>query len=200
MDSQKYPEVASQNIGGEDQPERTGKNPADVSEQLRAKVSACSESITSRGNVYGSKKKDKGRLTAKQRLFVSLVSQGNSMRDSYRKAYDTHADDGQVSIAASKLAASPKVRYLLDQTFSKQDQMILDDQVATRRYVMTELLDHAKNMKTEASKLKALELIGRAVMMFTDKVESRVEAVDTDKLKNELSSHLALLDQMPVKH
>jgi hypothetical protein len=121
------------------------------------------------------------------------------MRDSYRKAYDTKADDTQVSIAASKLAASPKIKYLLDQAFSKQDQMIIDDQVATRRYVMQELLNHAQNMKTESSKLKALELIGRAVSMFTDKVESKVEAVDTDRLKDELSSHLALLDQMPTQ-
>lgn len=200
MNTKNHPELTAGNTDHANESERTSKNPADISEQLRAAVSACSESITSRGNVYGSRKKDKGRLTAKQRMFCSLVSQGHSMRDSYRKAYDTQADDAQVSIAASKLAATPKIRHLLDQTFSKQDQMIIDDHVATRRFVMQELLNHAQNMKTESSKLKALELIGRAVSMFTDKVESKVEAVDTDRLKDELATHLALLDQMPTTH
>jgi hypothetical protein len=54
-------------------------------------------------------------------------------------------------------------------------------------------------MKSEGSKLKALELIGRAVGMFTDKVETKVEEVSTDQLKRELEGHLALLDQA-TKH
>jgi flagellar hook assembly protein FlgD len=81
----------------------------------------------------------------------------------------------------------------------KREENLVSDAVATRRHVMTELLEHAKSMKSEGSKLKALELIGRAVGMFTDKVETKVEEVSTDQLKRELEGHLALLDQA-TKH
>jgi hypothetical protein len=81
----------------------------------------------------------------------------------------------------------------------KQEINLVNDAVAARRHVMTELLEHAKSMKSEGSKLKALELIGRAVGMFTDKVETKVEEVSTEQLKRELEGHLSLLDQA-TKH
>ena len=57
MDTKNHPELTAGNTDPANESERTSKNPVDISEQLRAKVSACSESITSRGNVYGSRRK-----------------------------------------------------------------------------------------------------------------------------------------------
>jgi hypothetical protein len=68
---------------------------------------------------------------------------------------------------------------------------------------MEELLRHSQEAKQEGTKLKALELMGRAVGMFTDKVEQKVEDISTDRLKAELKSSLDLLDNVkpfkPVK-
>ena len=61
---------------------------------------------------------------------------------------------------------------------------------------MTELFKHAEDAKQDAIKLKALELMGRAVGMFTDKVEQKVEEISTERLKKELQSSLALLDNV----
>jgi hypothetical protein len=61
---------------------------------------------------------------------------------------------------------------------------------------MEQLLKHSEDAKQEGTKLKALELMGRAVGMFTDKVEQRVEEVSTSQLKEELKSSLALLDNV----
>jgi len=61
---------------------------------------------------------------------------------------------------------------------------------------MEQLLKHSEQAKQEGTKLKALELMGRAVGMFTDKVESKVEEVSTSQLKEELKSSLALLDNV----
>ena len=93
----------------------------------------------------------------------------------------------------------PKVSVLLQSSLDKREENLVSDAVATRRHVMTQLLAHAENMKSEGSKLKALELIGKAVGMFTDKVETTIEQVSTDQLKAELASHLALLDSA-TKH
>jgi hypothetical protein len=81
----------------------------------------------------------------------------------------------------------------LTDTFKEK---VIQDAVGTRRYVMEQLYVHASEAKSEGTKLKALEMMGRAVGMFTDKVEQKVEQISTDQLKAELKSHLTLLDNV----
>ena len=167
----------------------------DQSERLRAAVESISERRTKDGKVYGLKLDTKGRITAKQRLFASLIVQGLSPREAYRKAYNClTANESTVAVSANRLMNDPKVSVLLQSSLDKREENLVSDAVATRRHVMTQLLDHAANMKSEGSKLKALELIGKAVGMFTDKVEQTIEAVSTEQLKAELATHLELLD------
>ena len=67
---------------------------------------------------------------------------------------------------------------------------------------MTELLNHAKEMKSEGSKLKALELIGRAVGMFTDKVEIKQTAMSDaeveQRIKDKLNKFMGVIDVIDV--
>jgi len=175
-------------------------NPEEISERMRASVESIKENKSKNGNISGVRQKGQGKLTAKQRLFAGLIVEGHSQSEAYRKAYDVRTDNPAViSNSAYKLAQNPKVARLLEQGIAKRTDSVINDEVATRRLVMTALLDHAQNMKAESSKLKALELIGKAVGMFTDKVEQKVTEIDTGKLKDELSQHLALLDQLPDK-
>jgi hypothetical protein len=65
---------------------------------------------------------------------------------------------------------------------------------------MSQLFDHAERAGERTSdKLKALELMGRAIGMFTDKVESKVEEINVDTLKKELESSLSLLQSAKPK-
>jgi translation initiation factor RLI1 len=74
-------------------------------------------------------------------------------------------------------------------------QNVVESEASARRYVMQQLFDKANDDEaSESGKLRALELIGKAVGMFTDRVETTVEQVDTDSLKKELESHLHLLE------
>ena len=77
---------------------------------------------------------------------------------------------------------------------------IIDDNIAARRYIMEQLKGHADNAKQDSAKLKALELMGRAIGMFTDKVEQKVEEISTDQLKKELETSLSLLDNVVPIH
>ena len=175
--------------------------PALDSEGIRASVESIQEKRTKDGKVYGVKiENSKGRITAKQRLFASLIVQGMSPREAYRKAYNClTANESTIAVSANRLMNDPKVSVLLQSSLDKREENLISDAVATRRHVMQELLNHSKEMKSEGSKLKALELIGRAVGMFTDKVETKVEEVSTEQLKRELESHLTLLDNA-TKH
>ena len=66
---------------------------------------------------------------------------------------------------------------------------------------MEELFKHCGDKSHNISaRLKALELMGRAVGMFTDKIEQKVEEISTEQLKKELQGHLSLLENVePIR-
>jgi hypothetical protein len=135
------------------------------------------------------------RLTAKMSAFASNIVQGMSPNDAYRRAYDC-SNMGEASIVseANKLLKDPRISLLLGSFWETLKENVIADQQATRRHIMSELFEHAER-KTErtSDRLKALELMGRAVGMFTDKIESKTEEVNVDSLKKELESSLELL-------
>lgn len=171
-------------------------------ERMRVAVAKIKEKRTSTGRVYGVKPEEKERrLTAKQRAFAAYVTQGMSPSEAYRKAYETSTgNDATVLAAANKLMKDKRIAALIGSVFESIKENVVADAIATRRHVMSELFDHSKKAKTESAKLKALELMGRAVGMFTDKIEQKVEDISTDQLKKELESHLSLLNNVtPIK-
>jgi hypothetical protein len=176
--------------------------PAMNSEQMRATVQAMHENKTKTGKIAGVKQDNDGVLTPKQRMFVSLVTQGNSPRDAYRKAYSNTTDnEAIIGASANRLMNSPKVKRLLSHLWDKQEKNIIMDAQRTRLHIMEELLKHSGNEEVQISaRLKALELMGKAVGMFTDKVETKVEQISAEQLKDELSQHLSLLDSAVTKH
>lgn len=173
----------------------------DESEAMRIAVSKVQEKKRKDGLPFGHKEKPPARLTAKQRAFASYIVAGNSPSDAYRKAYETKTDnDSTVAVSANKLMKDHRISALIGSVFDGAKEKIVADAVATRRFVMEQLHEKAQAGKTEGTQLKALELMGRAVGMFTDKVEQKVEEVSTERLKQELKSHLDLLDNVtPIK-
>ena len=171
------------------------------SEAMRTAVAKVREKTRKDGKPYGFKEKPPARLTAKQRAFASYIVAGNSPSEAYRKAYETTtANDSTVAVSANKLMKDHRISALIGSVFDGAKEKIVADAVATRRFVMEQLHDKAVQAKTEGSQLKALELMGRAVGMFTDRVEQKVEEVSTERLKQELRSHLELLDNVtPIK-
>jgi hypothetical protein len=135
------------------------------------------------------------RLTAKMQAFASNIVQGLSPNDAYRRAYDC-SNMGEASIVseANRLLKDPRITLLLESFWKTLKENVIADQQATRRHIMSELYNHAERAGERTSdKLKALELMGRAVGMFTDKIESKTEEVNVDSLKKELESSLELL-------
>jgi phage terminase small subunit len=175
--------------------------PEFTSEQLRTAVNESSAHKTRDGKVWGVKGESKGRLTGKQRLFCNLiVTQSLSATEAYRRAYNVTSDRmATSSVDANRLMKNPKVKDLLESALARTEDNVINDAQMTRRHIMAELLEHSRSMKSESSKLKALELMGKAVGMFVDKVEQTIEQVSPEQLKDELSKHLALLDQA-TKH
>jgi len=141
------------------------------------------------------------RLTAKMQLFCSLMAKDMSPKEAYRKAYDcSRMSEASVQACANELMRDPRISMLMESLWQDTKEAIIADSVSARRMVMADLYKHAKNEKENLSnRLKALELIGRSIGMFTDKVEQTVEEVSVDQLKKELESSLALLDKTPKR-
>ena len=138
-------------------------------------------------------KTDAPRITPKMKAFASLVAQGNSPRDAYRKAYAVRTDTAESTVIASanKLMKDQRISGLMEPIWESIKQNVIDDAIATRRHVLEQLHQHASNTEARASdRLKALELMGKAIGMFVDKSEQKVEQVDPEQLKRELDSHL----------
>jgi hypothetical protein len=147
-------------------------------------------------------KKPLTRLTANQRAFAEHLAAGMNQTEAYIKAYQVRTTNRNViSINASRLARDNRISMLLESFTDSIAARVVEDATRTRRYVLEELHGHASNVqRTPTEKLRALELMGRAIGMFTDKVETKAEAISTEQLKKELRSHLVLLDNVrPMK-
>ena len=138
-------------------------------------------------------KRNEPRITPKMRAFASLVAQGNSARDAYRKAYEVRSGTSEATVIASanKLMKDRRISALMEPVWEAVKQNVIDDAIATRRYVLEQLHQHAADDNVRTSdRLKSLELMGKAIGMFVDKSEAKVEQVDPEQLKRELDSHL----------
>jgi hypothetical protein len=168
-------------------------------EGVQAAVAKVREKKTKTGKVYGvPREEDKAkRLTPQMQLFVNAILQGKTKIDAYRSAYNVRTEKESIAIAnANKLLKDRRITALLGSLDEALKEKVIEDAVKTRRFVMERLHDRVVNAKTESAELKALELMGRAVAMFSDNVNQQVKHVDTNALKAELRSHLTLLDSV----
>jgi hypothetical protein len=173
------------------------------SEAMQTAVAKIREKKTKTGKIYGvdteeQKREKQSRLTPQQHLFVRAILDGKTQIQAYKDAYNTNASDAVIAVNANRLLKNKKITALLGSLEETLKEKIIEDAVKTRRFVMERLHARATTAKTESSELKALELMGKAVGMFTERVEQTVEQISTEKLKEELKSHLKLLDM--AKH
>ena len=170
-------------------------------ESIQAMVAKVREKKTKTGRVYGVPDKDTKRLTPKMQLFVNAILSGMTKVEAYKSAYNVRTENVSTVMGnINKLLKDRRVNSLLGSLDESLKERVIDDAVKTRRFVMERLHAKVLNAKTESAELKALELMGKAVAMFTDNVEQSVKQVSVQQLKEELRSHLTLLDNVkPIK-
>lgn len=134
-------------------------------------------------------------LTRAQIAFVEGVVRGETHKAAYRAAYPGDSStDASISTSASKLLRDQRIQKALRDAQEDDPERLLDDPAAMKRYVMTQLLRCASQFKQEGSKIKALELIGKAAGLFVLRPEQEPIAPTADQLRQELSAHLKLVD------
>jgi hypothetical protein len=167
----------------------------DLSEAERLAAHADAPTLRVDGRPVGSPLGDRPKpLTAAMTLFAQGLIQGKTYRQAYRDAYPLQTGaDSTITTSAYKLSRDPRVQALVADALEETAEHLADDMASTKRYVMRQLVAHSKQAKQEGTKLKALELLGKASGLFTQVVGDADVPVTAEQLKRELGAHLKLV-------
>lgn len=131
-------------------------------------------------------------LTAKQQEFARRVIDGSSLRQAYRDAYGSAASDDSASVQAYRLGRNPRIRAMIDQAWEQTQEALVEDHVAARRYVIRSLVELSKGT-ADQTRLRALELLGKAAGAFTQAPQQQDKSASPDALRRDLAQHLRLV-------
>jgi len=137
------------------------------------------------------------RLTARMQAFATYVALGDSPREAVLKAYNcTKSNQASILKLANRLMNDVRVSVLLQSLTSVTKEAILNEELKTRKKVLDELYDHAMAEDNPLSlRIRSLELLGKSVGMFTDRIETKSDEHDIDALKKELEQSMSLLHE-----
>lgn len=131
-------------------------------------------------------------LTAKREAFAQAVAGGQSQAAAYRSAFDAdRMSPGAVWTEASLLARNPQVAQRVGELKAEAEQVRRTRLVGREAEILAQIEFEATNARSDATRLRALELLGRAAGLFVDRVE--VQQVDrtADQIETEIRARLA---------
>jgi hypothetical protein len=169
----------------------------DYSEAIRQAVSQVEVTQRGDGKPFGHKPNEEEvvesrKTTTKMKLFASAIADGLSPAEAYRKVYDcSNSTNATVMANANRLLNDGRITLLLEPVFQAKREMVINDELATRRFIMQELFEHAKNTERVSDKLRALEMMGKSIGMFNDTTDRDENDLDVEKLKGELKAKMA---------
>ena len=133
------------------------------------------------------------KITPKQHEFARLVAEEHlTSSDAYRRAYKPNilAKNKSVHEMACRVMANIKVQSMIR---SIQHERAEDNRMrAIRReeFVLKKLMEEVEEGDQASSRIRALELLGKTVSMFSNKVEIKTKKID--RSSEELTEDLKL--------
>ena len=138
-------------------------------------------------------------LTPKQRAFVEGIVKGklDSHIDVYMSVYDvartkTGGIPKHAYVDCSKLMSNPKISLAISNGLQRREHSLVASAHRTRSYVIEQLYKESKESDSDASRVRALELLGKSVSLFSDVVETK-ESRSSDLIESEIESRLVEL-------
>jgi F0F1-type ATP synthase beta subunit len=138
-------------------------------------------------------------LTIKQRAFADAIIKGKlgSFKEVYADIYDvTLTKQGKipkwVEVEASRLMANPKVSLSIQQGLQRREVNAVASTTRTRSYVLEQLMRESKEAESDSSRIRALELLGKTVNLFSDTLEIK-ESRGTQDIERDIESRIEAL-------
>ena len=137
------------------------------------------------------------KLTPKQRNFVNALVKGKvkSIKEAYAKSYEVKLnEDGTIpkwcSVEASKLMANnPNITQALERGIKQRESSVLASHMRTKNYVLERLLAESKEADRGSERIKALELLGKSIAMFTDNIQ-QTETRSVGEIEEEIEERI----------
>jgi regulator of PEP synthase PpsR (kinase-PPPase family) len=126
----------------------------------------------------------KQKITAKQYEFARLVAEEHlTSSDAYRKAYrpTIFVKNKSIHEMACRVMTNIKVQSMIKSIQHKREEENRTRAIRREEYVLKKLTEEVEHGDKATSRIRALELLGKTVAMFSDKVE-------LDTKKNERTS------------
>lgn len=141
------------------------------------------------------------KITRAMKVFIEGIIEGKSQYHAYRAAYpNAKGADRTIRQNAHRLMKHPGVKHHLEQRQDETAEVLANDANAARLHVIRSLITHSTSGKQEGTRLKALELIGKAVGLFTPQAQTEQAVVSVADLRSQLTSHLKTLERVkPAK-
>ena len=140
-------------------------------------------------------------LTIKQRAFVNEIVKGKlgSYKEAYAKVYDVQlTKTGKipkwVEGEASRIVANPKIALSIQRAIERKETSLTASALRTRNYVIESLYKESKESDSDSTRVRALELLGKSVALFTDVTEER-KSRDTEEIEKDIEAKLEQLLQ-----
>ena len=140
-------------------------------------------------------------LTIKQRAFVNEIVKGKlgSYKEAYAKVYDVQlTKTGKipkwVEVEASRIVANPKIALSIQRAIERKETSLTASALRTRNYVIESLYKESKESDSDSTRVRALELLGKSVALFTDVTEER-KSRDTEEIEKDIEAKLEHLLQ-----
>ena len=143
--------------------------------------------------------KKEAELTIKQRQFVDEIIKGKlgSYKEAYAKVYDVTLSKANkipkwVEVEASKLVANPKIAQSIHKAIERKETVAVASSLRTRNYVIDQLYKESKESDSDSARIRALELLGKSVSLFSDVVETK-EARTSDEVEADIEERIQAL-------
>lgn len=141
------------------------------------------------------------KITKAMKVFIDGLIEGKSQFLAYKAAYpNAKGADRTIRQNAHRLTKHPGVAHHLKERQEETAEILANDANAARLHVIRGLITHSTTGKQEGTRLKALELIGKAVGLFTPQAQVEAATISVADLRSQLSSHLKTLERVkPAK-
>ena len=148
----------------------------------------------------------KRELTYKQKRFVKNVcdipDKFSGIKQAYCDAYDVKMNKDEsipkwVSKDASILHCTPSITLAIKSRLQRKEDVSVASSVRTRDYVIERLYEESKTAESDASRIRSLELLGKTIAMFTDRIEEATQRSSDDVMADIENKLEELLESNP---
>ena len=135
-------------------------------------------------------------LTRKQEIFACAIADGADQAAAYRASYEAaRMSAPAIWTEASQLVRHPEVARRIGELKAEAEQVRQTMLVGREEAILAQLEKEALTAKTDSARIRAIELLGKHLGLFTDRVETKdVSERSADEIEAQIRIRLEQID------